>query len=114
MSFATRLKSLRKEHELTQDAVGKAICVSRSTVSGYETKGRQPSHEKLIILTELFNVSMDYLIGVDNNNFEQNTSSLPEKQDLDKQVFSVYNSLSQHSKEDAYKYLCYLRYCEKK
>ena len=113
MSLATRLKTLREEHEMTQSDVGRAICVSRSTVSGYETKGRQPSHEKLIILAELFNVSMDYLIGVDVTSFEQNSSPATGA-DLDKQVFSVYNSLSQHSKEEAYKYLCYLRYCEKK
>lgn len=114
MSFGARLKTLRKEHELTQADVGKAICVSRSTVSGYETKGRQPSHEKLIILAELFNVSMDYLIGVDVTDFEPKSSSSTTGAALDKQVFSVYNSLSRHSKEDAYKYMCYLKYCEKK
>lgn len=114
MSLATRLKTLRKEHEMTQSEVGKVICVSRSTVSGYETKGRQPSHEKLIILADLFNVSMDYLIGVDVESFEQNSSSPVKGSNLDKQVFSVYNSLSHHSKEEAYKYMCYLRYCEKK
>lgn len=114
MSLATRLKSLREEHKMTQRQVGDAICVSRSTVSGYETKGRQPSHEKLIILTELFNVSMDYLISGESDSFEQNSSSFAEGQKLDEQVLSVYNSLSHHSKEEAYKYLCYLRYCEKK
>lgn len=114
MSLATRLKSLRDEHNMTQAQVGKVICVSRSTVSGYETKGRQPSHEKLIILAELFNVSMDYLIGNDSDSFEQNSSSLATGDELDKHVISVYNSLSHHSKEEAYKYLCYLRYCEKK
>lgn len=114
MSLATRLKTLREEHKMTQQEVGDIICVSRSTVSGYETKGRQPSHEKLIILAEHFNVSMDYLIGVDNNSFEQNSSSFIDGSEFDKQVFSVYNGLSPHSKEEAYKYLCYLRYCEKK
>lgn len=114
MSLATRLKSLREEHNMTQSEVGDIICVSRSTVSGYETKGRQPSHEKLIILADLFNVSMDYLIGSDGDGFEQNSSSLVEGEELDKQAWSVYSSLSHHSKEEAYKYLCYLRYCEKK
>ena len=114
MSFATRLKSLREEHNMTQAQIGKIICVSRSTVSGYETKGRQPSHEKLIILAELFNVSMDYLISGDSNSFEQDSPSFATGQTLDEQVFSVYNSLSPHSKEEAYKYLCYLRHCEKK
>lgn len=114
MSLATRLKSLREEHDMTQAQVGEIICVSRSTVSGYETKGRQPSHEKLIILAELFDVSMDYLIGGDSDNFEQKSSSFATEQEFDKQFISVYNSLSHDSKEEAYKYLCYLRYCEKK
>ena len=45
MSFAQKLKSLRLEHDMTQESVAKYMNVARSTIAGYETKNRQPSHE---------------------------------------------------------------------
>ena len=113
MSLAIRLKTLREAHHMTQFQVGKAINVSRSTISGYETKGRQPSHEKLVALTELFHVSMDYLLGSDEEPLSQ-LSSLEERSEFDQHFFATYNRVSQRSKEDALKYLLYLEYCEKK
>lgn len=54
MSFAQKLKSLRLEHDMTQESVAKYMNVARSTIAGYETKNRQPSHEKLTTLASLF------------------------------------------------------------
>ena len=47
MSFPQRLKTLRAEHNMTQLQLGQRMNLSRSTITGYETKHRQPSHEKL-------------------------------------------------------------------
>ena len=38
MSFAEKLKQLRLQNNLTQEALGKRMNVSRSTIAGYETK----------------------------------------------------------------------------
>ena len=38
--LAIRLKELREERGLSQMAAGTALGVSRSTIAGYETKGR--------------------------------------------------------------------------
>ena len=62
MSFAQKLKSLRLEHDMTQESVAKYMNVACSTIAGYETKNRQPSHEKLTTLASLFQVSVDYLL----------------------------------------------------
>ena len=40
--LAIRLKELREERGLSQMAAGTALGVSRSTIAGYETKGREP------------------------------------------------------------------------
>ena len=50
MSFSKKLKMLRLENEMTQDYVASRLNVARSTIAGYETKNRQPSHEKLAAL----------------------------------------------------------------
>lgn len=76
MTFDKKLKTLRLENDMTQDYVASRLNVARSTIAGYETKNRQPSHEKLTALAELFHVSVDYLIS-DSDSFEMNYSANP-------------------------------------
>ena len=64
MPFDKKLKALRQENNMTQKYVARQINVARSTVAGYETKNRQPSHEKLTAMANLFHVSVDYLLGL--------------------------------------------------
>ena len=47
MSLDKKIKTLRLEYHMTQEDLARRLNVSRSTVAGYETKNRQPSHEKL-------------------------------------------------------------------
>ena len=61
--FAIRLKELRNQRNLTQLEVGKYIGVTRSTVAGYECKGKEPSFAILIAIADFFDVSLDYLLG---------------------------------------------------
>lgn len=114
MSFSNRLKSLRLRHNMTQQDVADSINVARTTITGYETKNRQPSHEKLNDLAELFNVSIDYLLDERDDDDESESSSFKDEHDVDQQVLTLYNRLSYASKEEALKYMYYLKYCEKK
>ena len=64
MTFGDRLKRLRLEREWTQAYVGKQIGVSDRVVGYYEADNRFPKDEKTLKdLANLFNVSVDYLIG---------------------------------------------------
>ena len=60
-----RLIDLRLEHNLTQDEVSKIAGVARSTYSTYEN-GVKPPLDVLINLSEHYNVSLDYLVGISN------------------------------------------------
>lgn len=62
-SFSARLKLLRKQDNLTQDALSKAIGISKSTISMYENGNREPDFETLESLADFFNVDLDYLMG---------------------------------------------------
>lgn len=88
--FSNRLISLRKEHGLTQEDVAKIINKKRSTVSGYETEGKEPDLETVCVFAKYFGVSTDYLLGYsdernhvetvfynDKVNFERHFKSLP-------------------------------------
>ena len=61
-SFAEKLKALRGQNHMTQAQLAAALNVARSTVAGYETKSREPSHDKLNVMADLFHVSVDYLL----------------------------------------------------
>lgn len=63
-SFSNRLIALRKERNLTQAELAKQVHLQRSTLSGYETEGKEPTYETLCTLAEYFNVTTDYLLGV--------------------------------------------------
>lgn len=65
MSFADKLKSLRKEYHMTQEQIAKQLNLNRSTISGYETKDREPSYQTLAEIANFFHVSIDYLLDED-------------------------------------------------
>lgn len=71
--FSNRLISLRKERGLTQEDMAKIIHKKRSTVSGYETEGKEPDLETVCFLANFFGVSTDYLLGYseERNHVEQ-------------------------------------------
>lgn len=71
--FSNRLISLRKERGLTQEDMAKVVNKKRSTVSGYETEGKEPDLETICLLARFFGVSTDYLLGYsdERNHVEQ-------------------------------------------
>ncbi|MBQ3069506.1 MAG: helix-turn-helix transcriptional regulator [Clostridia bacterium] len=61
--FGTRLVALRKAHHLTQEKVAKMLDIDRSTYTCYEIGNSMPGVMTLCTLADIFNVSMDYLMG---------------------------------------------------
>lgn len=66
MSFGENLLGLRKGKNISQDELGGQLHVSRQTISKWELNETTPEMEKLILLSEYFNVSMDELIKGQN------------------------------------------------
>ncbi len=62
MNFSKNLKSLRKKRNVTQNELATYLCLSRSTIAGYETKSHQPDFVTLEKLAIYFEVSIDFLI----------------------------------------------------
>ena len=89
-NFSNRLISLREERGLTQEDLANLIHKKRSTVSGYETEGKEPDLDTVCWLANYFGVSTDYLLGYsdernhveqvffnDKVNFERHYKNLP-------------------------------------
>lgn len=62
-TLGKRIKFLRKNENLTQDELAKAIDVSRATLASWETERREPDYETVKKLARYFNVTVDYLLG---------------------------------------------------
>ena len=69
VGFSQRLKELRSGKRLTQGQVAQRIGVTASMVSSYETDIRLPSYEVLIKISNLFGVTVDYLLCLDDKRF---------------------------------------------
>ena len=108
MSFSEKLKALREENHYTQEFVASRLNVARSTIAGYETKGRQPSHEKLAAIADLFNVPVDYLLN-DDNVISISPSKITTKSEDELILLLSYRDLSRASKRDLQKYLKLLK-----
>lgn len=61
--FGDKLKELRKEKNLTQTDIAKMFNVKDATVSAWEVGKSQPSFEIVKELAKYFGVSIDYLLG---------------------------------------------------
>lgn len=64
--LGARLKELRKQAHLTQQAVADRLRVDRTTYTKYENGRVCPDQQGLVALAELFGVSVDYLLGRDD------------------------------------------------
>jgi len=61
-----RLKQLRENMGFSQEQVAEKIGISRNSVYNYETGERKPDSDILIKYADLFDVSIDYLVGRSN------------------------------------------------
>ena len=63
--FGTRLKDLRQEKNMGQIALAKALGVGKSIISAWETGKSEPTLSNLIKIANFFNISLDYLAGLE-------------------------------------------------
>ena len=61
--FGERLKEIRTEKHLKQTDIAKILNVSGNTVHAWETDKQELSLATLLKLSELLEVSTDYLLG---------------------------------------------------
>ena len=63
MTLGERIKQLRKENGMTQVDMAQKLGVTKGTVSTWETNSRVPSFETLNQMCDMFQRSLDYLMG---------------------------------------------------
>ncbi len=61
-----RIRDLREDRDLTQEAVAKVLKTTQQQYSKIETGRSDISGEKLVLLAKYYNVSCDYILGLTN------------------------------------------------
>ena len=92
MKFNEKLIKLRKSSGLSQEELGNKLNIARQTVSKWELGETTPEMDKLVELSNLFNVSLDEMIK---------ETEVPEviARELDhKKIDSVYNDVGNAKK----------------
>lgn len=66
MEFNTTLKTLMKENNITYDKLKEDIGYGRSTIGAWLKGDKNPNSTAIITLAKYFNVTTDYLLGLEN------------------------------------------------
>lgn len=66
VDFENVLKTLRLKENMTQVQLAQKLGVTKSVISAYETGLHLPSYNILIHIAKIYNVSTDYLLGLEH------------------------------------------------
>lgn len=64
MNYNLRIKDLREDHDITQQAIACILGTSQTMYARYERGANEIPLRHLVILAEYYNVSLDYLCGI--------------------------------------------------
>lgn len=88
------LKWCREELEMTQEELGFVFGVSRKTISGWETASNSIPFNKLIKFCNLYNYSLDFVIGLKRKNSKCDIKIKVNKKEIGKRLKDLRESLN--------------------
>lgn len=81
--FGEKLKSLRKERNITQAELAKIFNVSKMTISAWESNKQEPNINNIIKIAILFDISTDELLGIEDES--------------GRKIFNIQNTFNNYS-----------------
>ena len=92
MEFYNKLYNLRKQKGLSQEELANRLNVSRQTISKWEVGDSTPDMEKLIAISDLFEISLDELVlDKTSSGTEGNASKSEFASDIKEKIFTADN-----------------------
>lgn len=88
--FGLLLKELRLKRGFSQTQLAQKISKSKAVISRYESNQQMPTLETLVDLAQLYNVSLDYLVGIDKCSLLTNGLSVNQIKILDTLIFEFH------------------------
>lgn len=101
LSFGQILKQLRQQHNITQQKLAEILETSKSNISKYESDIIEPSFTMLRHISILFDVSIDYLLGISSElqnkeiTFKSSSiNTIPYTSELEKYLMDTFHTLT--------------------
>lgn len=94
MEFNNKLYELRKQKGLSQEELANRLNVSRQTISKWEVGESTPDMEKLVAISDLFEVSLDELVKGEEPKLAEPSEQIVKSElysDIKEQVLTVDN-----------------------
>ena len=91
MKFGEKLQKLRKEKGMSQEELAARLHVSRQAVSKWENDQGYPETEKMLMIGNIFSVTMDYLLKDEGGDQPQEQAFM--------RVGNVYRAICSRRKE---------------
>ncbi len=107
--ISTTIKNLRDNKELKQREVADYLGISQQAYSYYELDKRELPARHVVNLSKLYEVSTDYILGVEpaySGSYDLNAKYV---QDITlKEVIFTLEKLTKHNRQELVRYLSYL------
>lgn len=104
--FGNRLRDLRRQIHMTQQEVADQLQIHRTTYTKYETGVVAPDRQALVTLAQLFNVSVDTLLGCETlvaEDLSEGTGELVRLSLQEKMLVQLYRQLTYPEQQDLQK-----------
>lgn len=95
MTIGQRIAQQRKKLGLSQEALGEQLGVSRQAISKWEADAALPEIDKLIALSKLFDVSVGWLLGVEDAPRQEQEPLTEEQLSAMEQLIKLYAAPAQ-------------------
>lgn len=101
MILAKNIKLLRQQNNYTMKALGELVGLTESSISYYEKGEREPSIGTLMKMSELFSVSVDFLLtGKEQKSILEKRPTLGDSLNTDeKELLKMYKLLNSEGKK---------------
>lgn len=67
--LSNNLKHLRKARKLTQKQIADIFCINQSTYDAWENRNIEPSIDRLIEISNFYNITVDELLKMNYLNY---------------------------------------------
>ena len=73
LRIANKLYELRKQNKMSQEELAEKLGVSRQAVSKWERAEASPTTDSLILLAQLYNISLDELLEINTDTYSDDS-----------------------------------------
>ena len=99
LEIANRLVALRKENNLSQEALAEKLGISRQAVSKWERAEASPDTDNLIALAKLYHISLDELLKIHEDG-EEISSDLAEGKEEEQDGYAETEQTTSYAEDE--------------